>query len=461
MDENIISIVGRPNVGKSTLFNRLLGEKKAVVSDFPGTTRDRNYAKCVWSGKDFILVDTGGFEINPREKIKELVREQTSTAIKESSVLIFLLDGKEGVNPIDREIADLLRKSHKKIIYVVNKIDNSKDESMALPFYELGVERFFYVSAIHGLGIGDLLDEIISSFSIDNHIEKDVQKPAIKIAVVGRPNVGKSSIINSILGKQRFLVSEIPGTTIDSIDISIKAKDEEFLFVDTAGIRRKSKITTEIEKGGAYFSIKSLKKCHVVVQVVDATEGITDQDLKIANLIHNEGKGFILVTNKWDIVKDKYLKAEYIRYSGVSDLKDTIPYGRERITKKEYSDFIRNRLGHIDYANIIFTSAKTGYGIKTIIPLILKTFKEAIKKIPTNELNNRLSSWMLKHHPPMHQGKEVKIKFIHQINTAPPRFQIFANHPKGIPPHYCRYLEKNIRNDFGFAGIPIKISFKK
>lgn len=461
MADNIISIVGRPNVGKSTFFNRLLGEKKAVVSDFPGTTRDRNYARCFWSGKNFILVDTGGFELNPKEKLKALVREQTLTAIEESSFLIFLLDGKEGVNPIDREIADLLRKSHKKIIYVVNKIDNSKDEAMALPFYELGIEKFFYVSSIHGLGIGDLLDEIISSFSTDQYKEHDTRESTIKIAVLGRPNVGKSSIINSVLGKQRFLVSEIPGTTVDSIDISLKTEDEEFLFVDTAGIRKKSRITTLLEKGSTSYSIKSLKKCYVAVQVVDATEGVTDQDLKIANLIHNEGKGFILVANKWDIVKDKNLKAEYLQDSGVSNLKDLTAFGRGAITKKEYSDFIRNRLGHIDYANIIFTSAKTGYGIKSILHLISKTFKEATKKIPTYELNNHLSSWILKHHPPMYQGKEVKIKYIQQINTAPPRFQLFVNYPKGVPQHYCRYLEKNIRNDFGFAGIPIKISFKK
>ncbi|OGL42365.1 MAG: ribosome biogenesis GTPase Der [Candidatus Schekmanbacteria bacterium RIFCSPHIGHO2_02_FULL_38_11] len=461
MVDNIVSIVGRPNVGKSTLFNRLLGEKKAVVSDFPGTTKDRNYAKCFWSGKSFLLVDTGGFELNPKEKLKTLVREQTLTAIEESCVLIFLLDGREGINPIDREISDLLRKSNKKIIYVVNKIDNPKDEAMALPFYELGINNFFYISSIHGLGIGELLDEIISYLSADPHKEQDTQQPLVKIAVLGRPNVGKSSIINSILGKQRFLVSETPGTTVDSIDISLKTEDEEFLFVDTAGIRKKSRIKTTLEKGSTYYSIKSLKKCYVAVLVVDAAEGVTDQDLKIANLIHNEGKGFLFVANKWDIVKDKNLKPEHLQNAGISNLKDIAADERTTITKKEYADFIRNRLGNIDYANIIFTSAKTGYGIKSILSLISKTFKEATKRIPTFELNNRLSSWILKHHPPMFQGKEVKIKYMHQINTAPPRFQIFVNYPKGIPTHYCRYLEKNIRNDFEFAGIPIRISFKK
>jgi len=461
MPNKIVSIVGRPNVGKSTLFNRLLGQKKAIVSDSPGTTRDRNYAECSWAGQNFTLIDTGGFDPCPKDKLKALVMEQTQIAIEESNAIIFLLDGKEGINPVDREISKLLRKSHKKVIYVVNKIDNFKEEAQALSFYELGIDKLFMVSSLHGLGISDFLDEIIKTISPDQEKKYGVKKNTIKIAVLGRPNVGKSSIINSILGEQRFLVSEVPGTTVDSLDIVLKINGQEYLFIDTAGIRKKSRVKTTLEKGSISYSLKSLKKCSIALLVIDAFEGLTDQDLKIANLIHREGKGFILVANKWDLIRDTGHIGSSDRPLHILPQQQNWLERKQMISEKWYSQFVKNRLGHIDYANIIFTSAKTGLGVKNILPIILKTHKELIKKIPTGDLNANLSSWILKHHPPMYQGREVRLKYAQQIRIEPPTFQIFANYPKGIPISYTRYLEKKIREKFGFKGVPIRIGFRK
>ena len=461
MINNVVSIIGRPNVGKSTLFNRLIGKNKAMVSDFPGTTRDRNYAECFWAGKNFTLVDTGGFDPYPSNKLKALVKEQTLMAIEESNVLVFLLDGREGVTPIDREISDLLRKSNNKVIYVVNKIDSAKGEELVLAFYELGVEKLFPVSSVHGLGIGEVLDEIIKSINPDQEKDQEVESPLIKIAVVGRPNVGKSSIVNYFIGEDRVLVSEVPGTTVDSLDIVLEIEGEKYLFFDTAGIRKKSKINTKLEKGSISFSIKSLKKCSVAVLVIDASEGVTDQDLKIANLIHREGKGFILIANKWDLVQSA-LNNESQDFQASEELYLQSVEETDGIrSKKKYNNFIRTRLGNIDYANIIFTSAKSGFGMKGTLPLILQTYGEITKRIPTFELNTHLSSWVQKHHPPMHHGREVKIKYAHQIRTEPPCFQIFTNQPQGIAQHYVRYLEKKIREEFGFKGVPLRISFRK
>ena len=461
MANNIVSIVGRPNVGKSTLFNRLIGKNKAMVSDFPGTTRDRNYADCSWAGKNFTLVDTGGFDPYSLNKLKILVKEQTLMAIEESNILVFLLDGREGITPVDREISDLLRKSSKKVICVVNKIDSTKGEYLVPAFYELGVEKLFSVSSAHGLGIGEVLDEIIESINPDQGKEQEAESPLIKIAVVGKPNVGKSSIVNYLVGEDRVLVSEVPGTTIDALDIVLEANGKKYLFIDTAGIRKRSKINTKLEKGSISFSIKSLKKCSVAALVIDAGEGVTDQDLKIANLINREGKGFILIANKWDLVPSSLNnESQDNRFSAELNFKP-VQKKDEIKSKKRYDTYIKTRLGNIDYANIIFTSAKSGFGMKGILPLILQTYREITKRIPTFELNTHLSSWIQKHHPPMHHGYDLKIKYAHQIGTEPPCIQIFTNQPQGIPQQYVRYLEKKIREEFGFKGVPLRISFKK
>ncbi|RMF93452.1 MAG: ribosome biogenesis GTPase Der, partial [Nitrospinota bacterium] len=363
MARPVVAIIGRPNVGKSTLFNRMIGQRKAIVSEVPGLTRDRNYAEVSWQGTSFVLVDTGGWDPLARDDLVGRVREQTEHAIAEADVLIFLVDGKEGLTPLDLDIAALLRSVEKPVLLAVNKVDAPQHEERGYEFYQLGLEELFLISAMHGRGVGDLLDRITSLLHQDRPSRREEEEIKARIAVVGRPNAGKSSLINRLLGQERLLVHDAPGTTRDAIDTLVKVEGETFLFVDTAGIRRKSRIKEEIEEYSVRMAQRSISRCDLALLVIDATQGIVDQDVRIASYLERRGRGAILVLNKWDLVsKDETTTGVYIKE-------------------------IRRRLGSLAYAPVLFVSALTGQRVSKIFPLIRQVMTEFRKRIPTAEVN--------------------------------------------------------------------------
>ncbi len=429
----IISIVGRPNVGKSTLFNRLVGYKKAITEDVPGVTRDRNYGEFDYAGKSFALVDTGGFQPEGEETITSLVRRHIYAAVEESSIIIFLLDARSGLLPEDSDIAAILRKYNKPVFYVVNKVDSQKREAEIADFYGLGVETIYGVSAAHGLGIGDLLDDIAHSAEAEPE-EETAQ--GIKIAVVGRPNTGKSSIVNRLLGAERMIVSDIPGTTRDAIDSIIRFNDQTFTVIDTAGLRRKSKISVKVEEYSVMGALRSIERADVTNLVIDGREGIGHQDATIAHLVTSTGKGIGIVVNKKDLM-DK----------GVSEDK--------------YREVVRERLPHAAFAPIIFTSAATGENIEQILKIDTGIYRQLTKKIATPKLNKAFEEFTQRVVPPVVKGKHVKIFYVSQLKSVPPTFLLFCNYPDGIPDHYKRYLENALREKFGFRGAPVRMFFRK
>lgn len=435
MSLKLYAIVGRPNVGKSTLFNRLTGEKNAIVDDMSGVTRDRNYGEVEWNNKRFRLIDTGGYVPASVELFETAIREQVEIAISESDAIIFLLDGVAGPIPVDLEMAQMLRVSGKKVIVVVNKIDSEKRDSLGNEFYELGLGDPFNISAINGRGTGELLDSITEK--LDVYVEEP-EGLQLKIALVGRPNVGKSSLTNAILGYDRSIVTDVPGTTRDSINSTLKYYGEEIILIDTAGLRKKSKIKENIEYYSTVRTLKAIADSTVSVVMLDATAGLENQDQKIIDETVSRRKGLIIAVNKWDLVE------------------------KDSNTAKKFEEDIRRKLGNLDYIPIIFISALTKQRMYKVIDLAKEVHLERKKQIPTNELSDFISELTSITPPPASPtGREIKIKYSTQVGENYPVFLLFSNYPEHIPDSYRRYLEKSIRNKYGFMGVPFTMSFKQ
>lgn len=431
----LVAIVGRPNVGKSTLFNRLLGKREAIVDDKSGVTRDRNYGECEWSGKRFRLIDTGGYVPDSADLFESAIREQVEVAISEADSIIFLVDVKAGVNPTDHVIIDMLRQSNKKYYLVVNKVDAEVHVISASEFYSMGVDAIYDISAISGRHTGDLLDEITKDFPTDDLIEEDKR---LKIAIVGRPNVGKSSLTNALLGTERSIVTDIPGTTRDSLDSVLKYYGEEIVLIDTAGLRKKKKIEESIEFFSNIRTFKAISESDVTVVMIDGQISFEKQDQKIIDEAVRWRRGLIIAVNKWDLVE------------------------KETNTAHELEVEIKEKLGNVDYAPVIFISALTKQRVFKLIDLCKKVQSERVKKINTSELNDTLLPEIERNPPPASPtGKEIKIKFISQVGEHYPIFLFFSNFPKYIPDHYRRFLEKLIRRTYGFEGVPITVSFRQ
>jgi GTP-binding protein len=430
----IVVIVGRPNVGKSTLFNRLIGKREAIVDDVSGVTRDRNYGEVEWAGKKFELVDTGGYVPNSEDLFERAIREQVEIAINQADVIIFLVDVRAGINPVDEQISSLLRNSNKKYFLLANKVDSEKFESMAAEFYKFGIDKIYDVSALVGRKIGDFLDDLTHNFPEAINLDGDTR---LKIAIVGRPNVGKSSLTNALLGFDRSIVTDIPGTTRDSLDSVMKYYGEEILLVDTAGLRKKKRIEESIEFYSMLRSLRSIGECDVAVVMIDAKVGLEKQDQKIIDEAVRWKKGIIIAINKWDLIE------------------------KETNTSHQFEVSIKDKLGRVNYLPVIFISALTKQRIFKLVELAKQISAERKKKIPTNELNEILLADIERNPPPStHTGKEVKIKYVTQVGDNYPVFLFFSNYPKDIPDNYKKYLENKIREHFGFLGVPFTLSFK-
>lgn len=431
----LVAIVGRPNVGKSTLFNRLLGKREAIVDDQSGVTRDRNYGECEWNGKKYRLIDTGGYIPDSDDLFESAIREQVEVAIDEADSIIFLVDVKTGINPIDKIIIDLLRQSNKPFFLVVNKVDAEVHAPLASEFYKLGVDNVYDISAMSGRRTGDLLDDITRDFPEENQITEDKR---LKIAIVGRPNVGKSSLTNALLGAERSIVTDIPGTTRDSLDSILKYYGEEIVLIDTAGLRKKKKVEESIEYFSNLRTFKAISESDVTVVMIDALIGFEKQDQKIIDEVVRWRRGLIIAVNKWDLIE------------------------KETNTAHQFEVAIKEKLGSVDYAPIIFISALTKQRIFKLVDLCKKVQDERVKKIPTSDLNDVMLAEIERNPPPASpSGKEIKIKFISQVGEHYPIFLFFTNYPKYIPDHYRKFLERTLRRIYGFEGVPITLSFRQ
>lgn len=431
----IVAIVGRPNVGKSTLFNRIVRGKKAIIADEPGVTRDRHYADVEWDGKTFTLIDTGGFEPVSKDRIFIQMREQCQVAIDESDVILFVMDGKEGLTPSDKEITNILRRLNKSVFYIVNKIDAPKHEEKIFEFYGLGIEPIHSISAEHGYGVNGLIDEIIKVFP--KRVEEKWDQSAAKVAVVGRPNAGKSSLINRLLGYKRVIVDEAPGTTRDAIDTFFERDGEKYVFIDTAGIRRKSRISLRLEKYSIMEALRTIDQSDVALLLLDSKEGVTDQDARIGGFIHEKGKGCIILVNKWDLIE--------------KDSQTMIKFQRK----------VREDLKYLSYAPILFISALTGQRVSKVLDMVDHVAEQTKKRISTSPLNNYFGRWVEDHPPPLFRNRRVKLNYITQVSIAPPTFSIYTNFPEGIHFSYERFLINQIREAFSFEGVPIRLQFRK
>jgi GTP-binding protein len=442
MQSAIVALIGRPNVGKSTLFNRITKSRKALVDPTPGVTRDRQYERVAWDQSTFILVDTGGIEAKGRaendiDSMTGNIREQTLQAVAEADVLLFLMDGREGVTPTDFDVTNLLRKTDKPVYYLVNKIDGEEMEpSLLPPFYELGVEQLWPISAEHGYGVRSLLDDLAAA--LPEHEESSLQPvDSIRIAFFGRPNVGKSSLINRLLGEERMVVSDIPGTTRDSIDTLLTARNKNYLLIDTAGIRRKGKVKEKLEKFSIIKALAALERCDVALILIDAEEGITEQDTKVIGYTQEQGRVCILIVNKWDLVKDEPTEQKKI----VAELEMATQF--------------------VGFAPVLSLSALTGKGIKKLLPTIDSVYEQFCKKFPTNRLNRILQDAVTSHPPALHRGRRIKLLYTTQITNRPPTFVIVANYPKEIHFSYHRYLVNTFRKEIGLDKTPIRIVFRE
>jgi GTP-binding protein len=431
----IVAIVGRPNVGKSTLFNRIARGKKAIVWNEPGVTRDRNYADVRLDDRAFTLIDTGGFEPVSKDRVFIQMREQCELAMNEADVILFVMDGREGLTSSDKEITDILRRQEKPVFFIVNKIDGPKHEDKAFEFYGLGVASLYTIAAEDGYGVSDLMDEIMKTLPPSNDIEEGGQ--ATRVAVVGRPNAGKSSLINRLLGYKRVIVDEAPGTTRDPIDTLFEKDGKKYLLIDTAGIRRKSRISLKLEKYSIVQVFRTIDRCDVVLLLLDSGEGVTDQDARIGGFIHEKGKGCILLVNKWDLIKKE-------------------PDTMEDFRKKVYED-----LKYLSFAPILFISALTGQRVSKVLDLVDRVAEEGRKRIPTSKINRYLERWVEHSPPPLYKNRPVKLNYMTQVSIAPPTFLIYTNFPDGIHFSYGRYLTNQIREAFGFEGVPVRLQFRK
>ena len=431
MSKPVVAIVGRPNVGKSTLFNVLAGEMISIVKDTPGVTRDRIYADVDWLDRDFTLIDTGGIEPDSSDIILSQMREQAQIAIDTADVIIFITDVKQGLVDSDSKVADMLRRSHKPVILVVNKVDSfEKMMPDVYEFYNLGIGEPFPISAVNKLGFGEVLDEVVSHFPEGSDTEEEDDRP--KVAIIGKPNVGKSSIINKLVGKNRVIVSDIAGTTRDAIDTAIKYNGKEYVFIDTAGLRRKSKIKEDLERFSIIRTVAAVERADIAILVIDATEGVTEQDAKIAGIAHERGKGIIIAVNKWDDVE------------------------KDDKTIYEFTNKIKDTLAFMSYAEIIFVSAKTGQRLNKIYELVDHIVDAQTMRIPTGVLNEILTEAVAMKQPPSDKGKRLKIYYMTQVSVKPPTFVMFVNDVALTHFSYTRYIENRIRESFGFRGTSIR-----
>ncbi len=431
MSKPIVAIVGRPNVGKSTLFNVLAGEMISIVKDTPGVTRDRIYADCSWLSHNFTLIDTGGIEPESKDIILSQMREQAQIAIDTADVIVFIVDVRQGLIDSDSKVADMLRKSKKPVVLVVNKVDSfEKFGNDVYEFYNLGIGEPMAISSASKLGIGDMLDEVVKHFPSESEEDEEDDRP--RVAIIGKPNVGKSSIINKLLGENRVIVSDIAGTTRDAIDTQVIHNGTEYIFIDTAGLRRKSKIKEDLERYSIIRTVSAVERADVVIVVIDATEGVTEQDAKIAGIAHDKGKGIIVAINKWDAI-EKNDKTIY-----------------------EFTKKVKNTLSFMQYAEFVFISAVTGQRLPKMFELIDVVRQNQTLRIATGVLNEIMTEAVALQQPPSDKGKRLKIYYMTQVAVKPPTFVIFVNDKELMHFSYVRYLENRIRDSFGFAGTSLK-----
>jgi len=431
----VVAVVGRPNVGKSTLFNRFLGRRMAIVDDAPGVTRDRNFARAEWTGRTFFVVDTGGVIEGSDEPLDRAVRHQAYAAVQEADVILFVVDGRAGVHPLDEKLAEILRKSPQPVILVVNKLDNLPADQSHLDFWALGMGEPHPVSAVSGKGSGDLLDAVVAEFP--EVTETEEEEGVIRVAVVGKPNVGKSSFVNRLFGEERVVVSEVAGTTRDPVDTAMQYHGKTLIFVDTAGLRRQSRITDSLEYYSSLRTARVVQEADVCLVLIDGSEELAIQDLRVAEQAWDAGAGVILVVNKWDLVE-----------------KDTHTAPAREKAMREKAPFLQ-------WVPILFASALTGQRIRKTLDLVLEVQAERHRRIDTHEVNEALER-LVQHQPPPHsRGRQVRLRYGTQVSVAPPTFVFFSNLPKEIPAHYIRYVHNSLRGRWGFMGTPIRIRFRK
>lgn len=432
----IVAVVGRPNVGKSTLFNALAGENISIVKDTPGITRDRIYADVTWLDKDFTLIDTGGIEPDSKDIILSQMRAQAEIAMETADVILFLVDVKQGLVDADSKVADMLRRSHKPVVLVVNKVD-SFDKYMAdvYEFYNLGIGDPHPVSAVNRIGLGDMLDEVITYFKDAETGEEEDDRP--RVAIVGKPNVGKSSLINKLLGENRLIVSDIAGTTRDAVDTEITYNGKEYVFIDTAGLRRKNKVKEDLERYMIIRTVSAVERAEVVVLVIDAVEGVTEQDAKIAGIAHDRGKAVIIAVNKWDAVE------------------------KDDKTIYRFTERVRNVLSYMPYAEILFVSARTGQRLPKLFETIDMVSENHAMRVATGVLNEIMAEAVMMQQPPSDKGKRLRLYYITQVSVKPPTFVIFVNDKELMHFSYTRYIENQIRETFGFKGTPLRFIIRE
>jgi GTP-binding protein len=428
----IVAIIGRQNVGKSTLLNRVAGKPIAIVEDLPGTTRDRIFANVSWQGVEFVIVDTGGLELRPQSTVAQGVKEQVEVAITEADVIIFLVDVRDGVVPPDLEIANMLRKASKTVVLVANKADNAKLEAEAVEFYQLGLGEPLAISAYHGRGTAELLGRIIALLPAPSLVEAEPE--IMKVAIVGRPNVGKSMLLNALLGGERAIVDDIPGTTRDAIDTKLDFNGQSVLLIDSAGIGRRGRLGVGIGRYSVIRSLRAIDRADIALLVLDATELATAQDMHVGGYIRQMAKGIVLVVNKWDLVADKSIT--------------------------EYNKYIGRRFKFMPYAPIVYTSAKFGQGVDRIMPQVCQVYQERLKRLPTTVVNSVVQQAVAAHNLPRSGSKQLKVLYATQAEVNPPTFVFFVNDTKLIHFSYQRYLENKLRQSFGFAGTPFRLVFK-
>ena len=432
----VVALVGRPNVGKSTLFNRLSRRRKAVVDNTPGVTRDRNFAQVKWRGSPFLLVDTGGIDLSEKDGLVGRVQEQTRLAIEEADRVIFLFDGKEGINPADAQAVDLLRRSDTPVFFAANKIDGDKQELASHEFYALGLTSFFPISAAHGRGVSELLDTVVETFSEPEDAPSPATRPDLRLAIIGRPNVGKSSLLNRLVGAERSIVDSTPGTTRDAVDSWLVWQDKHILLVDTAGVRRRTRIHEHIEQASSLIALKALERAEIGLLVFDAQEGLTDQDARLIRYAWGRGRGIVLVVNKWDMIPS------------------------DRKNQPRFIDALHEEFPVTQPLPIVFLSALTGSRVKHLLPTIDRVAQAHRTEIPTPVLNQAFEQWTTRHPAPIYHHKSVRFYYTTQVETRPPKIAVYTSSPDGVPAHYERYLENQLRGAFDLEGTPVRLDFR-
>jgi GTP-binding protein len=432
----VVAVVGRPNVGKSTFFNRIVGRRVAIVDSTPGVTRDRNFARAEWAGRSFFIVDTGGVIEGSDEPLDRAVRKQAFVAVQEADVILFLVDGSAGVHPLDEKLAEILRKSGPPVLLVVNKMDNLPNDPSHLDFWSMGMGDPLPVSAISGKGSGDLLDAVVEN--LPERIDEEPSEDDIRVAVVGKPNVGKSSLVNRLFGEERMVVDEVAGTTRDPVDSLLRYHGKNLIFVDTAGLRRQSRIHDSLEYYSSIRTARVVRDADVCLVLMDASDGLAVQDIKVAETAWEAGAGVILVVNKWDLIEEK-----------------------ETQTAPDLEKEIRKRAKFMEWVPMLFASALTGQRVRKALDMVLQVQEERHRRIATAEVNKVLEALVHRQHPPHSRGRQVKLKYVTQAGVAPPTFVVFSNLPKAVPTHYIRYIHNTFRDHWGFMGSPIRIRLRE